>query len=156
MLNHMVELHADHLSSVFHALADPTRRAMLSTLANGPRTVGELASPFAMSLAAASKHIKVLERAGLVQRAVQGRTHTCRLDVRPMHAGLEWIRHYERFWNRHLDALEAALQADDNAKTGLGGGKKRKEKTHGDKDEGLRGRDRAGRRSHRKGAAGAD
>nr|CCA87063.1 transcriptional regulator, ArsR family [Ralstonia syzygii R24] len=93
-------------------MADPTRRAMLRSLAEQPRTVGDLAAPFDISLAAASKHIKVLERAGLVRRSVQGRTHVCSLDAMPMHAGMEWMRHYEHFWNTRLDALEAALLAD--------------------------------------------
>jgi DNA-binding transcriptional ArsR family regulator len=100
---------------VFQALSDPTRRAMLGDLAVRPRTVGERAAPFAISLAGASKHIQVLERAGLVRREVQGRVHTCHLDARPLHAGAERIRHYERFWNRKLDALEALLRADDAA-----------------------------------------
>lgn len=106
-------LDAPLLDAVFHALADPTRRAMLRRLASEPRSVGDLASPFEISLAAASKHIKVLERAGLVQRNVQGRTHLCRLDARPMHAGLEWMRHYEQFWNQRLDALDAVLRSED-------------------------------------------
>ena len=88
---------------------------MLRSLARRELTVGELAAPFEMSLAAASKHIKVLEGAGLVQRDIQGRTHVCRLDARPMHGGMEWIRFYEQFWNRKLDALEAALRADERA-----------------------------------------
>jgi DNA-binding transcriptional ArsR family regulator len=104
---------ANSLDSLFQALSDPTRRAMLGALARQPRTVGELAAPFAISLAGASKHIQVLERAGLIQREVQGRVHTCRLDARPLHAGAEWIRHYERFWNRKLDALEALLRTAD-------------------------------------------
>jgi DNA-binding transcriptional ArsR family regulator len=103
------------LDAVFHALADQTRRAMLQSLAAQPRTVSELAEPFAMSLAAASKHIKVLERAGLVQRRIEGRTHICQLDARPMHGGMEWIRHYEMFWHQQLDALEAVLKAEDKA-----------------------------------------
>ncbi|RDZ28243.1 ArsR/SmtB family transcription factor [Lysobacter silvisoli] len=103
------------LDAVFHALADPTRRAMLRSLSQGQASVGELAAPFDMSLAAASKHIKVLERAGLVRREVQGRTHLCRLDAAPMHGGLEWMRHYERYWNQRLDALDALLQAEDRA-----------------------------------------
>ncbi|HEY9541030.1 MAG TPA: metalloregulator ArsR/SmtB family transcription factor [Luteimonas sp.] len=109
-----------HLDGVFQALSDPTRRAMLQALAEQPRTVGELAAPFEISLAGASKHIQVLERAGLIHREVQGRVHTCHLDARPLHAGAEWIRHYERFWNRKLDALEALLRtADDHpGKTG--------------------------------------
>ncbi|WP_395447507.1 ArsR/SmtB family transcription factor [Aminobacter sp. UC22_36] len=104
-----------HLDAVFHALSDPTRRAMLTGLAKGPRNVGDLAAPFDMSLAAASKHIKVLEKAGLVRRSVQGRTHVCSLDAMPMHAGVEWMRHYEKFWSQQLDALEAILVAEDQA-----------------------------------------
>jgi DNA-binding transcriptional ArsR family regulator len=104
-------------TSLFQALSDPTRRAMLQALAGQPRTVGELAAPFEISLAGASKHIQVLERAGLIHREVQGRVHTCYLDARPLHAGAEWIRHYERFWNRKLDALETLLRTADD-KTG--------------------------------------
>jgi DNA-binding transcriptional ArsR family regulator len=104
------------LDAVFGALSDPTRRAMLHALARQPRTIGELAAPFDISLAGASKHIQVLERAGLIQRDVQGRVHTCRIDARPLHAGAEWIRHYERFWNRKLDALESLLLAEDAAR----------------------------------------
>src|SRR4051812_46296185 len=78
IFNHMVDK-SSRLDAVFGALSDPTRRAMLRDLANRPRTIGELAAPFDISLAGASKHIQVLERAGLVQREVQGRVHTCRL-----------------------------------------------------------------------------
>ncbi|MDR0181850.1 ArsR/SmtB family transcription factor [Lysobacter arvi] len=113
IFNHMVESHSDRLDAVFRALADPTRRAMVRSLSRQPRSVGELAEPFEISLAAASKHIKVLEGAGLVQRDVQGRTHVCRLDARPLHAGMEWMRHYEQFWNQRLDALETLLRAED-------------------------------------------
>lgn len=109
----MVEYTSARLDAVFHALSDATRRAMLRSLARSASTVGELAAPFDMSLAAASKHIKVLERAGLVQRTVQGRKHVCRLDARPMHGGMEWIRHYEKFWNERLDALESVLAAEN-------------------------------------------
>ncbi|UNK49575.1 metalloregulator ArsR/SmtB family transcription factor [Lysobacter sp. S4-A87] len=112
ILNHMVE--EQTLDAIFHALSDPTRRAMLRNLSRQERSVGELAAPFEISLAAASKHIKVLERAGLVRRQVQGRIHTCRLDAGPMHAGLEWMRHYEQFWNARLDALDALLKAEDS------------------------------------------
>jgi DNA-binding transcriptional ArsR family regulator len=111
----MVE-QSSRLDAVFGALADPTRRAMLRSLAKQPRTIGELAAPFDISLAGASKHIQVLERAGLIQREVQGRVHLCRLDARPLHAGAEWIRHYEKFWTRRLDALEALLKAEDAAR----------------------------------------
>jgi DNA-binding transcriptional ArsR family regulator len=89
---------------------------MLRSLSKQPRTIGELAAPFDISLAGASKHIQVLERAGLIQREVQGRVHLCRLDARPLHAGAEWIRHYEKFWTRRLDALEALLKAEDAAR----------------------------------------
>ena len=108
----------ERLDAVFHALADPTRRAMLRDLSAGQRTVGELAAPFAISLAGASKHIQVLERAGLVQREVQGRVHVCRIDARPLHAGVEWLRHYERFWTSKLDALASLLEAGDAATPG--------------------------------------
>ena len=116
IFNLMVDRFSEHLDIVFAALADPTRRAMLKALSTRPSTVGELASPYAISLAAASKHIKVLERAGLVKRTVQGRVHHCELDVRPMHAGLEWMRHYEQWWNRKLDVLETLLKNDTTPK----------------------------------------
>ncbi|TCV94591.1 ArsR family transcriptional regulator [Luteibacter rhizovicinus] len=99
----MVDNPGQQLDSVFAAMSDPTRRAMLSRLALGPISIGELAAPFEMSLAAASKHVKVLERAGLLVRSVRGRTHLCALDAAPMHAGMEWLRHYERFWGDRLD-----------------------------------------------------
>jgi DNA-binding transcriptional ArsR family regulator len=96
----------EQLDTVFHAMADPTRRAMVRTLAAGERTVGELAAPHPISLAAASKHVKVLERAGLVRRTVQGRRHVCRLDAKPLAAADRHLRFYERFWTERLDALE--------------------------------------------------
>ncbi|GLQ89188.1 ArsR/SmtB family transcription factor [Dyella flagellata] len=111
----MVKYSSTALDNVFLALADPTRRAMLGNLAKQSLSVGELAAPYEMSLAAASKHIKLLERAGLIERTVQGRTHLCRLNAMPMHAGMEWIRHYEQFWTARLDALAALLCAEDEA-----------------------------------------
>ncbi|MFA9441203.1 ArsR/SmtB family transcription factor [Uliginosibacterium sp. sgz301328] len=113
----MVEYNSPPLDDVFHALADGTRRAMLRTLADRPASIGELASPFEISLAAASKHIKVLERAGLVQRTVQGRTHICALNAAPLHAGMEWMRHYEKFWTERLDLLESLLKAESPPRT---------------------------------------
>jgi len=104
---------AQHLDDVFHALADGKRRAMLQALAEQPATVGELAAPFDISLAAASKHVKVLERAGLVQRTVLGRVHVCTLDPAPLEEGMAWMRRYEKFWTQRLDALESLLKADD-------------------------------------------
>lgn len=102
----MVERQSHRLDSVFGALADPTRRRMLRSLAARERTVSELAAPFQMSLAAASKHVKVLERAGLVRRAILGRTHTCRINAQPLAAAQKWLGFYERFWGERLDALE--------------------------------------------------
>lgn len=109
----MVELNTLKLNAVFHALGDATRRRMLATLADGERTVGQLAEPFEISLAAASKHIKALEQAGLVRREVRGRIHLCRLDATPLANAHEWLRHYERFWNARLDVLEHLLRTDD-------------------------------------------
>jgi len=113
----MVELQTFEMNSVFHALGDATRRQMLRDLASGERTVSELAQPFAMSLAAASKHIKVLEGAGLIRREVKGRTHVCRLEPGPLASAHEWLGFYERFWNSRLDLLEQLLRDDDVTKS---------------------------------------
>jgi len=120
----MVELQTFEMNSVFHALGDATRRQMLRDLAAGERTVSELAQPFAMSLAAASKHIKVLEGAGLIRREVKGRTHVCRLEPGPLASAHEWLGFYERFWNSRLDLLEQLLRGEDVTK-----GKTRKSKS---------------------------
>jgi DNA-binding transcriptional ArsR family regulator len=104
------------LNAVFHALGDPTRRGMLRQLSEGDRTVSELAKPFAISLAAASKHIKALEGAGLIRREIKGRTHWCALDPRPLASADKWLAHYERFWTGRLDALERLLREDDARK----------------------------------------
>ncbi|MFB2553676.1 ArsR/SmtB family transcription factor [Ensifer soli] len=109
----MVELLPLPLDTVFHALGDPTRRRMLERLAGGARTVGELAEPFSMSLAAASKHIKVLEGAGLIRRDVRGRTHLCHLEAGPLAEAHRWLAVYERFWSARLDTLERLLREDD-------------------------------------------
>ena len=113
IVNHMVEHDSLALDTIFHALGDATRRAMLGELASGTRSVGELAEPFAMSLAAASKHIKVLEKAGLVRREVRGRTHMCSLDPAPLMTADQWLGIYRRFWTDRLDTLESLLRADD-------------------------------------------
>src|ERR1700676_4113834 len=102
----MVELQTPELDSIFHALGDATRRQMLRELSNGERTVGQLAEPFAISLAAASKHIKALENAGLIRREVRGRTHLCRLAPGPLASAHEWLGFYENFWNERLGVLE--------------------------------------------------
>jgi DNA-binding transcriptional ArsR family regulator len=111
----MVELQPAQLDAVFHALADPTRRAMLQRLSDAPLSVGELAAPHAMSLAAASKHIKALERAGLVRRQVKGRMHLCRLAPSALAGAHDWLGFYERFWTTQFDALDALLKAEDGA-----------------------------------------
>ncbi len=113
----MVAYSSTALDSVFHALADPTRRAMLRSLASGQRTITELAAPFSMSFTAASKHVRVLETAGLVRRRVEGRTHHCRLEPAPLAAADEWLRFYETFWTERLDALDALLKSEDAAVT---------------------------------------
>ena len=113
----MVELQTPQMNSVFHALGDATRRQMLRDLAGGERSVSDLARPFAMSLAAASKHIKVLEGAGLIRREVRGRTHVCRLDPGPLASAHEWLGFYERFWNSRLDLLEQLLRDEDVVKS---------------------------------------
>lgn len=105
----MVEQNSEQLDNVFRALADPTRRAMLRRLAAGEQRVSQLAEPFDMSLAAASKHIKVLESAGLIQRTVSGRTHVCRLEADAMREAADWLDYYERFWTKRLDTLERLL-----------------------------------------------
>lgn len=109
----MVEYLAPELDAVFHALGDATRRDMLRQLASGDRTVSELAAPFDMSLAAASKHIKVLEASGLIRREVRGRTHLCRLAPGPLASAHQWLGHYEQFWRQSLDTLERLLREDD-------------------------------------------
>ncbi len=113
----MVELEAPRLDAVFHALGDATRRRMLRELAGGERSVSQLAQPFAMSLAAASKHIKALENAGLIRREVRGRTHLCRLEPGPLASAHDWLTFYERFWTNRLDALERLLRVEDARET---------------------------------------
>lgn len=105
------------MDAVFHALGDATRRQMLRDLAGGARTVGQLAQPFAISLAAASKHIKALEHAGLIRREVRGRTHVCRLDPGPLAAAHAWLGFYERFWTDRLNVLDHLLRAEDATRT---------------------------------------
>lgn len=109
----MVEREATPINEVFHALGDATRRRMLRDLAAGERTVSELAAPHPISLAAASKHIKVLEKAGLVRREVRWRTHWCRLDARPLAAAHDELSFYARFWTDRIDTLERLLREED-------------------------------------------
>ena len=95
----------DRLDLVFGALSDRTRRSLLSRLARGPSTITELAEPFEMSLPAVSKHIRVLESAGLIARAVDGRVHRCSFDPTPLASIDRWLEHYRGFWSDTLDAL---------------------------------------------------
>jgi DNA-binding transcriptional ArsR family regulator len=100
----------DRLSATFAALADPTRRAILARLAAGEATVGELAQPFEMSLPAISKHLKVLERAGLIARGREAQWRPCRLKTEPLKNAADWLEHYRRFWEESLDRLDEYLR----------------------------------------------
>lgn len=97
------------LDRVFAALADPTRRAILARLAGGEAAVTELAQPFAMSLPAVSKHLKVLERAGLIARGREARWRPCRLEAAPLREAADWLERYRRFWDESLDRLDDYL-----------------------------------------------
>jgi DNA-binding transcriptional ArsR family regulator len=112
----------DHLSITFAALADPTRRAILARLASGEASVGELAEPFAMSLPAISKHLKVLEHAGLIARGREAQWRPCRLAAGPLKDAADWLEHYRRFWEQSFDRLDDYLHQWQ-----------RKEKKHGRK-----------------------
>jgi len=109
VLNHVVKHPAPRLDAVFAALADPTRRAILSTLARGEATVGELAAPFDVSLPAISRHLRVLEGAGLLTREREGRLRRCRPLVGPIEEAAGWMTEYRRYWEEHFDALAAYL-----------------------------------------------
>jgi DNA-binding transcriptional ArsR family regulator len=100
----------EHLDAVFGALADPTRRAILARLASGEVTVNELAEPFAMSQPAVSKHLKVLERAGLIARGRDAQRRPCRLQPEPLKTVADWVAHYEHFWTESFDRLDAYLK----------------------------------------------
>ena len=98
------------LDRVFSALADPTRRAILRALARCPATINEIAKPFPVSLNAISKHVMVLERAGLLRREIKGREHHCWIDPHPLRAANAWLEHYRQFWELRMDALEAYVE----------------------------------------------
>ena len=102
----------NRLDTIFHALADPTRRGMLANLALGEKSIGELASPFNMTFAGASKHVKVLEDAGLIARRKVGRTHIIRIEAKPLEEAERWLRQWEKFWTVHLDRLEALIKSE--------------------------------------------
>jgi DNA-binding transcriptional ArsR family regulator len=111
MVNYSVASHNTPLDATFGALADPTRRAILARLARGGATVTELAAPFDVSLPAVSKHLRVLESAGLLHREIDGRIHRCRLAPRPMKDAAAWIETYRVFWEGQLDALANYLES---------------------------------------------
>src|ERR1700719_4331887 len=100
----------DRLSTTFSALADPTRRAILARLVSGEASVTELAQPFAMSLPAVSKHLKVLERAGLIARGREAQWRPCRIEARPLKEVDDWLAHYRRFWDQSFDRLDDYLR----------------------------------------------
>ena len=104
----------NRLDTTFQALSDPTRRGMLASLALGEKSIGELAEPFAMSFAGASKHVKVLEDAGLIARRKVGRTHLITIDAKPLEEAERWLRQWEKFWNIRLDRLEALIDRDNS------------------------------------------
>jgi len=121
----------DQLSHTFAALADPTRRAILARLAVGETSVTELAQPFEMSMPAVSKHLKVLERAGLIARGREAQWRPCRLEARPLREAAGWIEEYRRFWSPHLDALERYLDRMDPSTSTK---KKTKKKTRSNRE----------------------
>ena len=102
----------NRLDTTFHALADPTRRGMLASLALGEKSIGELGEPFHMSFAGASKHVKVLEGAGLIERRRAGRRQICSLKAEPLAEAERWLRQWEKFWTVRLDRLEAMIERD--------------------------------------------
>src|SRR5215472_13282151 len=118
---------ADHLNATFAALADPTRRAILARLASGDASVTELAEPFEMSLPAVSKHLKVLERAGLIARSREAQWRPCQLEARPLKDAADWIEHYRRFWSESFDRLDQYLE-DLKQKESKNGRKQRSRK----------------------------
>ena len=107
----------DELDGLFHALSNRARRQMLARLSRGDLTVGELAEPLTMTLAAASKHIKVLERANLVRQSVDGRRHLCRLDPASLVPASAWLSFYQRHWEGRLDALESLFGTETTTST---------------------------------------
>ena len=113
----MVDSRAARLDDVFGAVADPTRRAILDTLARGEVTVGELAARFPISLNGVSKHIRVLERAGLITRDVRGREHRLTFDARPLEDAAAWMERYRAFWESRLDALEGLIRSRKRTRT---------------------------------------
>ena len=109
----MVKYNSSELSQTFSALSDPTRRAILVQLSKGEAQVTELAEPFGMSLPAVSKHLKVLEKANLIQRKKEGRIHRFIVNPKPIHSAKSWIEHYQQFWEQQLDSLAHYLESTE-------------------------------------------
>jgi DNA-binding transcriptional ArsR family regulator len=114
----MVEQHKTNLNEVFHALSDPTRRAIIAMLRRRPHHVGELVEPFDLSFNAISKHIKTLERAGLVDREVDGNFRRCSLNSKALSDAYRWLEAYDKFWNESIDKLEVVLAAKRSKRHG--------------------------------------
>lgn len=105
----MVNYKEQELSQIFSALSDPTRRAMLRRLGSEEMSVADLSQPFDITKSAITKHVKVLENAGLLNRTIDGRVHYCRLEAKPLQQATEWMKFYQTFWNKKFDALDAFL-----------------------------------------------
>jgi DNA-binding transcriptional ArsR family regulator len=131
----------DQLSTTFAALADPTRRALLARLALGETSVTELARPFEMSMPAVSKHLKVLERAGLISRGREAQWRPCKLDAGPLRDASNWIEEYRRYWDKSFDQLEKYLREMKGART------KAKTNGQGTNGQGKKGSEKNGTRS---------
>jgi DNA-binding transcriptional ArsR family regulator len=114
----------DRLDWIFHALSDRTRRHLLGRLRRGPAMITELAKPFDLSLPAVSRHIKVLERARLIVRAVDGRVHRCSLDAQALHTAEAWIEHYRHFWEGTLESLARYVEEPEDREHESGEGRK--------------------------------
>jgi DNA-binding transcriptional ArsR family regulator len=117
MVNNKITTETEQLSLVFSALSDPTRRAMLLRLADKEHSIADLSAPFKISKSAVTKHIKVLEKAGLLKRSIDGRVHHCSIGAEPLLAASDWMTFYQKFWNTKLDGLDSYFASDKKDKT---------------------------------------
>jgi len=116
MVNNSISQDSAQLNLIFSALSDSTRRAMLLKLADKEQSIADLSAPFNISKSAVTKHVKVLENAGLLRRTIHGRVHHCRLAVDPLHTASDWMAFYQKFWNSKLDALDSYLTSSEKDK----------------------------------------
>jgi DNA-binding transcriptional ArsR family regulator len=137
------EMDSDRLSTTFAALADPTRRAILARLVNGEASVTDLAEPFAMSMPAVSRHLKVLEHAGLIARGREAQWRPCRLEAAPLRDIADWVEHYRRFWEESFDRLDEYLHELQAARSKLAT-KKEKHREAKQRSKPARRRDKRG------------